>query len=231
MIAPGYAQPSGNAGGSGGVGGGAARLSTSVRYALAVGLLAFGIADLAAVDLVLLPRYLAGTTRVRSPLPANLPATATPVAATPVALPAANPTVVEPPSRPPPAQTPPTEMAPVQAAPANLAALEFPHLLFARNTSWLSPGARQALSQLAVTLAEEPSRRVLISGHSDNSGPEEHNRALSLARAQRCSHWLEKRGTHPARIEIQGFGSTRPVDASRSPQAQVHNRRVEIVLR
>jgi outer membrane protein OmpA-like peptidoglycan-associated protein len=192
-------------------------------------LLVVGIVDLAAIDLVLLPHYFAQTTRVSFPLPASLPATAP--AATPVALPPTNLPVVEPPSRPQPAETPPTEEAPARAAPAKLAALELPPLLFARNTSWLSPAARATLAQLAATLAEDPGRRVLISGHSDNSGPEELNRALSLERAQRCGHWLEGRGIDPARMEIQGFGSTRPVDSDLSPQAQAHNRRVELDLR
>ena len=235
MIAPGYAHPSDSAGGSDGVGGRAARVSTSVRTALAAGLLVVGIADLAAIDLVLLPHYFAKTTRVRSPLPASPPvaATAAPAAmpTTPVALPPANLPLIEPPSRPQPVETPPGEEAPAQAAPAKPATVELPPLLFARNTSWLSPTARETLTKLAAALAEEPSRRVLISGHSDNSGPEELNRALSLERAQRCGHWLEGRGVDPSRMEIQGFGSTRPVDSDRSAQAQAHNRRVEIDLR
>ncbi|HEX7508259.1 MAG TPA: OmpA family protein [Polyangia bacterium] len=234
MIAPGYAHPSDSASGSDGVGGRAARVSASVRYALAAGLLVVGIVDLAAIDLVLLPHYFAQPARVRFPLPASLrvPApAATPVTEAPVALPPTSLPVVEPPSRPQPIETPPTEEAPAQAAPAKLAALDLPPVLFARNTSWLSPGARETLAQLAATLAENPDRRVLISGHSDNSGPEELNRALSQARAQRCGHWLEGRGVDPVRMEIQGFGSTRPVDSDRSPQAQAHNRRVEIDLR
>ena len=238
MIAPGYARPSGSAGGADGVGGRSARVSTSVRYALAVGLLMVGIADLAAVDLVLLPRYFSGA-RPRSQ-PARLPPAATPTVAMPVVLPPENPVVpavpavllgVEPPSRPEPAPPPPTEVAPAEAAPANLASPEFPHLLFARNTSWLSPAAKETLAQLAAILAEDPSRQVVIRGHSDNVGPEAFNRALSLERAKKCEHWLEGRGVDPERIEIQGFGSARPLDGDGSPEVQAHNRRVEIDLR
>jgi len=71
----------------------------------------------------------------------------------------------------------------------------------------------------------------VISGHTDDSGPENLNRALSIERARRCGQWLEGHGVDSARIEIQGFGSTRPVADDRSPEAQVHNRRVEIDLR
>jgi len=223
MSARGEARQSGSAGGAGDVGA-IAHVSTSVRRALAVGLLILGLADLAAADLVLLPHYLAGARRLSSParVPTAVPPTTAPTALAPaVSPPLEHPTVVELPSRP----------APAQAAPAHLAGVEFPHILFAKNTSWLSPVARETLTQAAATLIADPSRQVVINGHTDNSGPEELNRALSLDRAQRCGQWLEGHGVDPARMEIQGFGSTRPVGGDRSPEAQAHNRRVEIDLR
>jgi len=205
-----------------------------------------GIADLAAIDMVLLPRYLAGRTRSSWPATpavavtpvAGLPAVVTPVAAAPVTVsPVAEVPAVLPPgsqpvvAAPAPAPSPPTEVAPTQSEPTHTAETEFPHLLFARNTSWLSPTARDVLARLATILTEDPRRRVVISGHTDNSGPENLNRALSIERARRCGQWLEGHGVDPARMEIQGFGSTRPVADDRSPEAQVHNRRVEIDLR
>jgi len=226
MTASGYArQPDAANGGA------TAQISTSVRHALAVGLLVVGIADLVAIDVVLLPRYFAGSTRMALPRPAQLPVAVTPAAAPPVALPPTKPAVAEIPPPPTPVQPPAAEVAPTEPASANLAESEFPHLLFATNTSWLSPGAKEILGRLAATLAENPGRRVAISGHTDNVGPEELNRALSVERARRCGRWLEGHGVDPARMEIQGFGSTRPVGSDRSPEAQVQNRRVEIDLR
>lgn len=235
---------------SDGAGGGAAQVSSSVRYALAVGLLLVGIGNLAAIDFVLLPRYLAGATSMGSLPPPSLPMAATPTAIVPAlspppsppvadtgaaeipALPPpANPPVVEAPARTVPTSSPPAEPPAAAAATADLAEHEFPHVLFARNTTWLSPEAREILARLAATLAENPGRRVVFGGHTDNVGPEDLNRALSLARARKSGHWLEGRGIDPERIEIQGFGSTRPVAGDRSPEAQARNRRVEIDLR
>jgi outer membrane protein OmpA-like peptidoglycan-associated protein len=226
-------------------GGAMAQPATSVRYALAAILLAVGMADLVAMDLVLLPRYLAGeagsSRLAQAPIavrPVTIPrAAVTPVAALPAAPRVADVPVVLPPAgrsaveAPAPVQPPPTQVAPTQAASVNLAGIEFPHLLFARNTSWLSPAARDILGRLATTLAENPSQRVVLSGHTDTSGPENLNRALSIERARRCGQWLEGRGVDPARMEIQGFGSTRPLVDDSSSEAQVHNRRVEIDLR
>jgi outer membrane protein OmpA-like peptidoglycan-associated protein len=138
--------------------------------------------------------------------------------------------VEEIPPPPAPAALPAAKVAPATAA-ANLVENEIPHLLFARNTSWLSPAAKEILGWVASTLIENPSRRAVISGHTDDVGPEDLNRVLSVERARRCGRWLEGHGVDPERMEIQGFGSTRPVGGDRSPEAQVHNRRVEIDLR
>lgn len=221
MTASGYArQPDGAGGGT------TAQLSTSVRHALVVVLLVVGIANLATIDLVLLPRYLGETARVDLPHPVQ-PL----VAVTPVVLPPVSPPLAEAPPPPAPVPPPSAEVAPTEAALPTLANIEFPHVLFARNTSWLSPMAKEVLDRLATTLAENPSRRVVISGHTDSVGPEELNRALSVERARRCGRWLEGQGVDPERMEIQGFGSTRPVGGERSPEAQAHNRRVELDLR
>jgi outer membrane protein OmpA-like peptidoglycan-associated protein len=214
-----------------GAGGSAAQPSSSPRYALAALLLFVGIGDLAAIDLVLLPRYLAGAKGALLPSPPNPPASAPLAAQT---LPASPPTTVptaESPALQPPASPSSAPAEPPASAPGDLADTDFPSLLFARNTCWLSPAAREILVKLAAALAENPSRRVVLGGHTDSVGSEDHNRALSIERARRCGRWLEGRGIDAARIETHGFGSTRPAAGDDSPQAQARNRRVEIDLR
>jgi outer membrane protein OmpA-like peptidoglycan-associated protein len=247
--------------GAGGAGSGAAQTHSFVRYALAALLLLVGVADLAAIDLVLLPRYLAGATSAFSPSPPNPLATATRMAEAPAPSPpvvTAVPSIAPPPASPPAAapiseapalppppsppavaaharpeldEAPPGEPSAATTAPADLPEPKLPDLFFARNTSWLSPAARESLGRLAATLAADPSRRVVLGGHTDNVGAEDHNRALSTERARRCANWLEGQGIDPGRIEIHGFGSTRPAAGDDSPQAQARNRRVEIDLR
>jgi outer membrane protein OmpA-like peptidoglycan-associated protein len=207
-----------------------------VRFVLAVGLLLVGVGNLAAIDLVLLPRYLAGAVSAGSPPLSSRPAVAVPRAELTVVQPPPSPPVAEAPSHPKLAQplnveAPAAEAPAVAPAPGDLAEPTFPHLLFATNTSWLSPAAREILARLATTLAENPSRRVVLGGHTDNVGREDLNRALSVERARRCARWLEGRGIAAKRIETQGFGSTRPVAGDSLAEAEAHNRRVEIDLR
>ena len=214
--------------------GATAQLKAPVRYALAVGLLVVGVGDLLAIDGFLLPRYLAAATSVGAlplglPVPAVLPPVGQPVVEAAVAEVAVAQAAVA---------VQPAELAPMPEPPADAAPasgsqdeLEFPHLRFASNTTWLSPAAKETLGRLVAVLGEHPSRRVVLSGHTDRIGPEELNRALSLERARRSLRWLSARGIDPARIEIHGFGSTRPLEVDVSPESQARNRRVEIDLR
>ncbi len=171
-----------------------------MRYALAAGLLLVGVADLAAIDLVLLPRYVGGATRL-APVLSVPPAATGPSSQVAFAPPPAPEQTPPPPAEPAPVAPAPAPPTPAPPTMAESSAPTFPNLLFARNTSWLSPAARETLARLAATLAEQPSRRVVIGGHTDNSGPEELNRALSLERARRCGDWLEaaRRRSHTHR--------------------------------
>ena len=239
MTASVYARPSRGAGVSGIA---MARGAVSVRYALATGLLLVGLGDLAAIDLVLLPRYVAQSAKAVPPLPA---AKSPPMAAFVVPVLAAQP--VEQPPTPqstkpvaavapvtpdPPAETsPPAPSAEPRVAPSLPANPEFPHLLFALSTTKLSPPARRILNQLAETLAQDPSRRVVLSGHSDKVGTPDINQALSLNRARRSGRWLVRHGVDPARIETLGFGASHPLDGDGASRIRAHNRRVEIDLR
>jgi outer membrane protein OmpA-like peptidoglycan-associated protein len=215
---------------------------------LAVGLLALGIGDVAVIDLVLLPRTFASPSPAHPPAPAPLPATrgegaerseagqGPPIAAAPPApapLPATRGVGAErseagggPGEGP--GEGPPPSESPIPAEPP--AAEQFPDLLFARNTTWLSPESRETLDRVADALQEDPARRVALHGHTDNVGPPDLNRSLSRARARRASLYLRAHGVEPARIDIQGFGSDRPVEGEPTSAARARNRRVEIAV-
>jgi outer membrane protein OmpA-like peptidoglycan-associated protein len=182
---------------------------------LAVGLLALGIGDVAVIDLVLLPRTFASPSPAHPPAPAPLPATRGEGAERSEAGQG-------------PGQGPSPSESPIPAVPP--AAEQFPDLLFARNTTWLSPESRETLDRVADALQEDPDRRVALHGHTDNVGPPDLNRSLSRARARRASLYLRAHGVEPARIDIQGFGSDRPVEGEPTSAARARNRRVEIAV-
>lgn len=195
------------------------RLAPWLRYGVAGCSLAVGVVALVTVDGVLLPRYLAAGHR---PSPVSIESLPAPV---PQPQPALEILPASASAEPAPAQPVPLEAAAATALPA------VAPLLFARSSAWLSPASRSALAKVAALLAEQPSRRILLSGHTDSSGPEVLNEALSVARARRSQAWLVERGIAAERIDVQGFGSSRPLDERESPLARARNRRVEIDFR
>lgn len=101
---------------------------------------------------------------------------------------------------------------------------------FANNSDQLTPAAHAQLSELGTALSspELAHTRFMIAGHTSATGPAEHNRRLSAARAQAVrSYLLQRFGIAPERIEATGFGASQPL-ADFPPEA-VQQRRVEII--
>jgi outer membrane protein OmpA-like peptidoglycan-associated protein len=75
-----------------------------------------------------------------------------------------------------------------------------------------------------------PGLDIHVCGHTDAQGSQEHNLALSLARAQSVAAALANRGVARARMKLQGFGSTYPLASNQQESGRAQNRRTELVL-
>ncbi len=69
-----------------------------------------------------------------------------------------------------------------------------------------------------------------ITGHSDNTGNELYNKALSRARAQAVADYLLERGAAAAQFRVSGAGSEFPMADNATPQGREQNRRIEFEL-
>ena len=110
--------------------------------------------------------------------------------------------------------------------------------LFGLSRDTLDAAADPLLAQLAELIAATRPREVVVAGHTDSSGQDEDNQALSEARAHAVAAWLEATAAkHRPRFVEQGFGRTRPIapnhaaDGSDNPEGRARNRRIEIMLR
>lgn len=103
-------------------------------------------------------------------------------------------------------------------------------LSFESGSIELTSGSEPALDRLAKALADHPSARVRIEGHSDSVGRLRANDTLSRDRAVTVKDMLVVRGIDPARIEIEGKGEREPVAANDDPDGRMKNRRIEIVI-
>ena len=124
------------------------------------------------------------------------------------------------------------ETPPPQAAappPATTPAPSF-MVFFDWDRSNLSPQAMTTLQQAAAAFKSTGAARVTATGHTDTSGPEDYNMALSLRRANTVKDALITLGVPAAAITATGVGEAgllvQTADGVREPQ----NRRVEIVV-
>ncbi len=95
----------------------------------------------------------------------------------------------------------------------------------------LKPSLRTVLDSFAHGLANDPSMRVSVVGHTDSTGSDAINDRLSLERADSVRNFLVDRGVAAARIDTAGRGSHQPVADNTTEAGRARNRRVEIFLR
>jgi outer membrane protein OmpA-like peptidoglycan-associated protein len=101
---------------------------------------------------------------------------------------------------------------------------------FATGRSDVLPGVRDRVAEIGKALANVPDKHILIEGHTDSTGRAELNLRLSELRAESIKAVLVAGGVAPDRIEIHGYGATKPVAANTTPSGRAQNRRVEIIV-
>ncbi|HEU4651139.1 MAG TPA: OmpA family protein [Croceibacterium sp.] len=106
--------------------------------------------------------------------------------------------------------------------------VNLPDVTFATDSAVISPSFRAALDEVANSLIKYPNSLVDVMGHTDSSGSEEHNQALSERRAQSVADYLVSRGVPRNRIATMGFGELHPRVENDTPANMALNRRVEI---
>lgn len=89
---------------------------------------------------------------------------------------------------------------------------------------------RKTLQAAFEVLAEHESVRIEISGHTDNEGKADANRALSRRRADYVKWYLVDKGIDATRIVTIGHGPDRPVGDNDTQDGRRLNRRIEFRL-
>jgi formylglycine-generating enzyme len=92
----------------------------------------------------------------------------------------------------------------------------------------VKPESYPVIEQLVNYLKENPNLRVMIEGHTDNTGSDALNQSLSEKRAQSIKAEIEKRGIVSTRMETSGFGSSKPIADNKTAAGRTQNRRVTI---
>lgn len=103
-------------------------------------------------------------------------------------------------------------------------------LYFPTDIDQFSPRLRPFLLDIAQVMRAQPGLGLLVEGHADHRGTDEHNDALALRRARSVAEAIVGAGVAPERLQVIGHGSRRPLRTGDSQTALQQNRRVELVL-
>lgn len=104
------------------------------------------------------------------------------------------------------------------------------NLQFELGKAVIKPTSFQSLDVLAQTLKDAPTWKLRISGHTDNTGSDKFNKALSVARAESVKAYLLSKGVSADRISTEGFGALSPIASNDTPEGREANRRVEFII-
>jgi len=92
----------------------------------------------------------------------------------------------------------------------------------------LQPGVQGTLNEVARTLASYNQTYIDVLGHTDSTGSDAYNQALSERRAQSVADYLASHGVARARMGIRGYGEAQPIATNDTEAGRAQNRRVEI---
>jgi len=93
----------------------------------------------------------------------------------------------------------------------------------------LKPGTVTQLDDAVLVLMANPSLRIEIQGHTDNSGSDELNQRLSEKRSKAIYDYLVRKGVPADRLTYKGYGESRPIASNLKPEGREQNRRIELV--
>ena len=103
-------------------------------------------------------------------------------------------------------------------------------ITFGVDSANIDPGFRNTLDQLASTLTQYEKTYVDVLGHTDSTGSDAYNQALSERRASAVADYLSTRGVQSARLAARGYGESQPKASNLDAAGRSANRRVEIRL-
>ncbi|MCX7729554.1 MAG: OmpA family protein, partial [Bacteroidia bacterium] len=108
------------------------------------------------------------------------------------------------------------------------AVTELKNIFFDVNKWELKPESKAELNKLILFLKQNPTVKIELSGHTDNSGDKKFNQTLSTNRAKAVYDYLIKEGQiNPQRLTYKGYGDSKPKVPNDTPDNKAKNRRTE----
>lgn len=107
-----------------------------------------------------------------------------------------------------------------------LKAIQFPV-----GTATISPENFALLGKVQRAIQTFEGSSVVVEGHTDSTGSDEVNQALSTQRAEAVSAYLVANKTiQPDKIAARGYGASRPLASNTTPEGRAINRRIDVII-
>ena len=94
----------------------------------------------------------------------------------------------------------------------------------------LRPESFTELEKVAAFLGQNPTLKIEISGHTDNTGSEAYNQQLSEKRARSVADFLNSLSISKNQVQIKGYGSKKPLFPNTTEENKQQNRRIEFKI-
>lgn len=109
-------------------------------------------------------------------------------------------------------------------------AITLENIFFNTGSANLKPASLAQIEAIAKQLADNEQTKILIRGHSDNTGSAQQNLLLSLSRSGSMKKALGKMGIKANRISIEGVGPLEPIASNETAEGREKNRRIELIV-
>ena len=113
------------------------------------------------------------------------------------------------------------------AAPAQEAQSSF-LVFFDWGKAEVSRDSAAILDQAVAAAGQQSDAHLILTGHSDRSGPPAANRAAARKRAEAVRDYLTGKGVPASAIDIAAAGEARPIVPTEDGVREAQNRRVEV---
>lgn len=104
------------------------------------------------------------------------------------------------------------------------------NIFFELGKAVLTRDSFEELDKLAGIMNDNPTMKIEISGHTDNTGSAVINARLSTERARAVVDYLVAKGIDKSRMTYMGYGPDQPVADNATAEGRARNRRVEFKI-
>ena len=108
--------------------------------------------------------------------------------------------------------------------------LTLKNITFEFNSAELNSSSFEELDRVVKLMKDNPTIKIEISAHTDNTGSDAYNLRLSKRRAKSVMDYLLDKKVNANRLVSQGYGKTKPLVPNDNDENRAINRRVELKI-